>query len=346
MLFLKRENFTTKETGIALGATKTFKIPRLFHIESLFIRVKVTVSNVTGSAAMATANADGMANILKRCTLDVSDGASTRKVVDMSGRGLLDYAQQIAGVDVYFATNKDINSDAVSYTFYYPIYCCHPQVADPLGSALLLPAPRYNDDPVLTLTFASQSDMDVNGTPIFAIDAMEADVVVHRREVTDPKLRPLNWELAENTVAYPSTVSKYAYDLPIPGSYTGLLLRCYTSTSARGDVSQTDGVFSLEALGNVIRRVRLLDLLTLNSVSYGSSATFNTAGNYYFDFLSDKIGESVSDFGSLLDANPLAGSGSKLQLIQDITGGAGVQIKYVTHRIFGDLSRFKLAAKK
>jgi hypothetical protein len=337
MLYPKRTNFTNKETGIALGSTKSFKLSRLWHLEALFVRVRFTVST-----AANVLNADGLAAILKRVTLEVSHGSNTRTVVNVTGRGLLDWNHQVTGGnDKYFVANATANS-TTTYTFYYPIWFVPPQIADPLGSAFLLPTPAFNDDPVLTLQFASAADVDV-GTGVFAISAMEADVITHRREVLG-ELETLQTELVEDTEAFAASVTRHATKIATPGHYTGILIRGYTSTSARGDIMDSSGNFSLECLGTVIRRFRLLDEEVMNNQSvFAPNMTGMNAGNYYLDFLSDKVGDSVLDLGSVLSTNSLAGTGAELQLIKDITGGAGVKMGLVKHRIFGDIAPFKLS---
>jgi hypothetical protein len=67
--------------------------------------------------------------------------------------------------------------------------------------------------------------------------------------------------------------------------------------------------------------------------------------SYYLDFLTDKVGETGGDLGSVLDTNILQSSGARVQLLQDITGGATVQRKYVVHRIYGNLSALKFGGR-
>ncbi len=120
-------------------------------------------------------------------------------------------------------------------------------------------------------------------------------------------------------------------------------MRDYTSVSARGAIQVTNGENRLQLLGTVIRRFDVNHLQYENDYSLNLyPATWNNfSGSYYLDFLSDKNGEVAGDLGSVLDANILQASGSRLQLLQDITGGAGVKRKYLTHRIFGNLKDLK-----
>jgi len=339
MLFPKRQDFTSTQTGLALGQTIRFELTREFHIEALYLMVVATPS-----AAMATANADALQAIVNRVQVQVSDGAQNRNVVDVSGPALLELALQWqGGLDRDTATNLGTNPSSGAKTLVYPIWFAHPQLADPVGSVLLLPAPRFNSNPVVTVTFATQAQMDTNATPTFAVSALTARLVIIRRQVNRPKFPIFNTELAELEVSYATTGNAQLYELQIPGSYTGILLRDYTSATARGSIMTTGGENRLQLLGTVIRRWDNRDLALENDTSLRLyPATWNNiSGSFYLDFLTDKVGEVSGDLGSVLDANILQASGSRLQLLQDITGGANVKRKYVTHRIFGNLKDLK-----
>lgn len=338
MLFTRRSDMTPTQSSLALGQTIRFELTREFHIESIMLKVAVTVSGV-----MATASADKILDLVKKVKFNVSDGARTRTPIDVSGVALIEIAKKWQG-GIDRRTQLAIGGNAATtYNITYPIYFVHPQVDDPIGSTLLLPAPRFNANPVLEVQFASQADMDTNAAPTFAVSALSAYCVVNRRQVTKTKWPTFDTELIELEQAYPTTGNNQLYELQIPGSYTGILLRGYTSAVARGDVGVAGGEFKLQLLGTVIRRFRLLDLQDEQDTSvYRNLAADDFVGGYYLDFLTDKSGQSSSDFGSVLDANILSASGARVQLLQDITGGAGVKIKYCTHRIFGDLSGAKL----
>jgi hypothetical protein len=339
MLFQKRQDFTATQTGLALGSTITFPITREFHVESIDL-----VIVATPSAAMATANADALQNIVNRVQLQISDGARTRNVVDVTGSGLIEYGMQTAGgLDRNTATNLGTNPSSGAKTLVYPIYCAHPQLDDPVGSTFLLPFPRYNSNPVLTVQFATQVQMDTNATPTFAVSALTAKIIVRRRQVNRANWPTLDWELAELSGAYPNTGNSQMYELQIPGSYTGVMMRDYQGLSTRGFIETTGGENKLQLLGTVLRRFTMSDLQLENdrSVELYPATWNNITGTAYLDFLSDKTGESSPDLGSVLDANILAASGARLQLLQDITGGSNYARRYLTHRVFGNLSALK-----
>lgn len=343
MLFPQRLDFTDSKATAALGSSYTFDITREFHIDTIIIHLSLNVGTVA-----ATMNADSLQNVLKRVTMTVADGARTRNVVDMSGPALLEYWAHVNGqLDFTTATAVNTNTTGIK-NLYYPIPFVLPNVDDPFGSVLLLPAPRFTSNPQLQLTFASVTDIDVNVTPTFVVSGnIVARCIVIRRSVLVRDWLTYDAELLESTVAYTTSASNQGYELQSPGSYTGILLRCYLSSAAHGDISIANGEFKLQLLGTNLRRFRLTDEEVINYYSkipnVGAVSIF--PGSYFMDFLSDKMGNSAGEFGSVLDANLPVTTGARLRLLQDINGAAGVQVKYVTHRIFGVLDKLKMLSR-
>lgn len=337
MLFQKRVDYTPTLQSLALGATIQFSLTREFHVESLLLVVDVSYTQAT------TAVADGLCNLVQKVQLQISDGARTRNVVDASGPGILEYAWNVqGGFDRSTAAAFRANSTGTARMI-FPIYASHPQLDDPVGSTLLLPFPRYNSNPVLSVQFATQAQMDTAATKAFAVSALSAYVIVNKRQVNRANWPTLDWELAEISQPYTSTGNAQLYELQIPGSYTGILLRDYQGLNTRGFLETAGGENKLQLLGTVIRRFMCADVLAENdSSSRLNAATWtNPSACAYLDFISDKTGESSPDLGSVLDANILAASGARLQLLQDITGGANYRRAYVTHRVFGNLQSLK-----
>lgn len=337
--FKLRRDFLAPETGKALGATIVKPITRDFYIDAIWVFL-----TFTSTGAIATATADGLLNLLKRVTLQISDGSENRNCVDMSGRALIELAAMYTGA---LERNNALAlgaTAATSYTIAYPIFCNLPQLSDPIGSRLLLPAPGFNADPVLTLYLASQADIDSNASPTFAISGgVTVDVLVQKREVP-AGYKTWSWELMESTKSFPSTLAAQRTELQIPGAYTMLMLRTYTSATARGDISISGGEFRLQLLGNVQHRFKPSQLQAINDHSFfPNTYTKYFTGLYALDFLSDYPGNTVYDLAGLLETNPLKDTGARLELIQDITGGAAVTQNIVSHRIFGDLSLGKFA---
>jgi hypothetical protein len=355
MLFPLRLDFSDSKTGAALAGAYTFDMTREFHIAQIFLEVSFTVAT-----AAATINADGLLGLVKRVVLTVADGARTRNVIDCSAAGLVEFYHNINGMldkDTLSALGVAASGTAPNTTgakiLHIPIWFCPPNLDDPVNSMLLLPAPRFTSNPQLSVTFGSQTDVDVNATPTFALTGtITARLVIQRRSVLVKSWPTFDAELQEITVPYPNS-GKQAYELQSPGSYTGILLRAYTSSSVRGDVMTAGGEFNLQLLGTQIRRFRLTDLEFINYYSKSPQFAIGAAGSvvgvslgaYFMDFISDSNGQAGGELGSVLDANLPVTTGARLRLVQDITGGATVQIKYVAHRIFGILDNLKMLTK-
>jgi len=350
-VFNYRKNFEATDSTQALGGSYRRTLTREYHVSKMFIEFAFTVGTVA-----ATMNADGLLALVKRVQLQISDGTQTRNVVDATGSGLIELAlNQIGGLDR--GTLNALGKNATgAYTIRVPILCEHPQLQDPLGSRLILPFPRFNSDPVLNVQFASQTEIDTNVSPTFALTGnISVRVIVIRSEVSVPSFDTLDWEIAEVNQPYTASGAGQTYEFQPVGSYTGILMRCYQSLTARGNVLTVPGEARLQLFQNVIRRFTLADIEFENDYSkYGQTLISGQnigliQGSYYMDFLTDKAGESVDELGSVLDANMLSGSGARIQLVADVNGGANVSIRYLTHRIFGNLDNFKrrtLAAPK
>lgn len=340
MIFQKKVDYLSgaDQTGLALGQTVKIPIDRTFPIESIFVIVNFTTSGV-----MATDNPDGLANIVNNLTLSVNDGIRQRNPVNVSGAGLLEFvAQKQINLDRQTLTALPADANA-SYQITYPIYCSDPQINDPVGSFFLLPVLKYPNDPVLEVRFSTQAQMDVHATPTFAVSALAFTVVVNRRIVNVTDFPYIDWDLTEMEQLFPASGTEQRIEIPAPGSYTGQLYRGYTSTSARGDISDATGAWRIESLGVVQRRFKFSHLQVENDQSRvvaAGSTVFNAS--YYNDFLTDKSGQTAGELGSVLDANIPQNSGARIYLIGGVTGGAGVKLKIVSHRIFGDLKKLKL----
>lgn len=342
MFFQKRQDFVARHTFGALGESITKLLPREFHIESILIRL-----NIVTSGAIATATADGLLGFMKRVIITGSDGARTRTLVDCSGRALLELAVQEMGTTTRGTAAAKDQTGAATYAITYPVNFVPPQLSDPVGSTFLIPAPAFTQDISVNVQLASQADLDAHATPTAAITSVTMDIIVNRRQVNALDWPTVDHELIESEQAYPTTGSNLTYDLPSPGLFLGILLRCYTSATARGDIS--NGEFRLVLMQNVIRRFRLIDLQDENDMSvYPQAATgagsFFTGG-YYLDFMTDKAGQDASELGSGLDTNALAGIGSKAQLVIDVTGGTNVKMKVLHRKAIGNLSQLKGISK-
>ena len=343
-LFTLRQDYIAPQSA-PLGSTIRQELTRDFHLARIAIQLDFTVS-----AAAATITADGLLQLVKRVTLNVTDGGNSRNVLDISGIGLLEYAQQVAG-GLGRGASAAIGKNATgTYRITYPIFLEEPRLSDPLASQFLLPLPRYISNPVLQIQMSSQTDIDSNGTPTFACSAINATIVLIKREVTIPDFVTWDWELAEITNSYSASGANQNYELQTPGSYTGLLIRSYSGLLTRGNNLIANGEIKLQSLGNVVRRFRPEHVEESNDLSkFGQMVGADNAGNnsplfagsYFMDFLTDNVGESASEMGSVFDTNILATTGARPQILADVNGGSNVRLSFVAHRVYGDLSMFK-----
>lgn len=344
MIFQKRQDFLPTQSGLNLGQQVRFDIGRTFHIESMVLEATVQVAT-----AAASINPDGLPNIVNRIQLETSDGAQNRKPVDISGPGALEYWLNVSGgLDASTASVFRANPGAGTYIIRYPIPFRLPNMVDPVSSVLLLPTPRFNTNPTLTVSLASLAQMDTHDTTTFALGAslVSLRLIVNRRQVTKAKWPTFNTELSEFEVAYPAIGNNQLYELQIPGSYTGFMIRDYgvigagpANLQTRGFIETPGGENVLSLLGTTIRRFQLADIQAENdySVRLNPSTWNNLLGSAYLDFLSDGNGMASGDFGSVLNANILQASGSRVDLLQDISGGNGAKRKYLSHRVYGKL---------
>ena len=340
-LFQRRGLNITESTGNALGSLIKFTdIGQEFPIAAMWL-----VVTATPTAVMANDNADGILNLVKRVKLSVQDGGQNRVVVDANGPSLIEYFRQIGGA-LSATTMAAINVDSTSAkTIIYPIPCVMPNVSDPIGSLLLLPVHRYTQKPILEVQLASQAEMDVSA-PTFAVAAgVSVRLVVQRSFVNIAGQPFLNWELVEQDIVYPGTRTQVRSELPVPGAFTGLLLRGYTSNAIRADVTG-NGNLSINIAGSDIFQTRWRDLAEINEHSIApltgnqfGGVTLPDRASVFFDFLSDGPGADSHDFGSLLNVNGLAGSGIRAQIVHDYTyTGTTTKLGVLYHRILGDIT--------
>jgi hypothetical protein len=372
MIFKKREDYLVDDSFAAADAvfsqTIRKEITREFPIESIYLKVKFTFTGVANTLV------DTWYNLVRRVVLQVADGARTRNVVDASGTALVEYARQIhGGLDSGWITRRDIpganDTSPATYEFIIPIFFALPQVSDPVSSALLLPAPRYNSNLILTVALDSKANVTTGaGTVTSAV----IGYVINRREVNIPDWDYYDTELSEISTTFAGSGSQL-FELPVPGAYTGLLMRFYDNSTPKLRInpdSTTSPENRLQYLGNVIRRFRMTDCQAENelsiflpnkfqqTVTIGVAATaystiqkifgvgvnqtsptagVNEVGVYYKDFLADRPGQDVDELGSVLDTNFLMATGARLQLVHNLNA-ASYTANYLIHRIYGDIS--------
>jgi hypothetical protein len=371
----KRQDFLPAQT-VTYGQTYRWEITREFPIESILLQAQYfAVATGTGTCTMKTSQ-DTPWNMIKRIQVTVADGARTRNVVDITGPGLIEYFRQVNGVGPQFINDSNKYKDGTSgnyssmLSFMFPIPFALPNLADPVASTLCLPAPRYNSNIILTVTM---TDLQADWIALtYETPTLSITPIVVRRDIRDPQWPYFDAELVENSFSVTAGSVNNMLELQVPGSYTGILLRGFRSSTvadtSRGDISAVVGIgtttkpnnseYSLRLLGNVIRRFRWHQVTAENDLSLGQpiytlANSVNAYNNMdqgapcaFLDFLNDRPGQVSDDLGSVLDTNPLMATGARLQLYYDVaTGLTGPSLNLVTHRIFGDLSAAKPQAR-
>ena len=349
MLFKKRADYVVFPGITGLGNdgfyAQTFRaeVTREFPIEAIYLKLSINLTVATSVTFVDTAAVAGSGwfAAIKRVTIQVADGARTRNVVDASGPQLIEYARNImAGADSNYNSNR-FQAAVNTINLYVPIFFAHPQVSDPVSSMFLLPAPRFNQNIVVTVQTDAKANV-VTGTNTETLN--DLSLVVHRREVNLPDWQYFDTELSEVSYSLSAT-GQQAFELGVPGAYTGIQLLTRSSALLRNNPFTALGENRLQYLGNVVRRFRIEDIQAENewSIPGTTEATAATPnpGVYYLDFLTDRVGESVDEVGSVLETNFLAATGARMQLLMNI-GSSGGTMSVLSHRIFGDISGLKM----
>lgn len=304
----------------------------------------------------------GLVDIVQRVQLQIADGSSNRNQTDATGGALVRRAATIvSGLDTptlasLGATLNKLEAtgtgdSAGTYNLRIPLYFKHPQLSDPIGSALLMPLPRFNTNPNLVITFGAKSNVILSGAAGATVTIGTPYLSIFKRQVDTISFPTLDTEFREITTTYSSTGPNQLQNLDVPGSYTAI---DYFSTNSSGVGADLSGgnTWNLQLLSQVLRQFVLADLKTVQSYSQGNdsyipNAGAVTPGAFYTDFLPgffhqsflhDGYGMEVGELGSLLNGNVLAGSGSLIQVLQNLTSIGSVS--YAVERIFGDLSPY------
>jgi len=246
-------------TNTILGTAQRWSIDRTWPIEEIYICVNYDVTTGFTTTSPTTPDMyDNILALLQRVTLEVNDGRQPRKVVDVSGVGLLEYASQVGwNLSAETLTQVAISNNIVGalavpvgvYQQVYRIPCTNPLIGEPLRSRLYLPVHTYPQDPVLTLQFNSMAGMGAPSTG--AIGTIRVDVVLIRRLPTPeseaylratgaagkyPLTNPsgyIDWDLIETPYSIPlGTATEQRLAIATPGNYINGLVRQYKGGAA------------------------------------------------------------------------------------------------------------------
>ena len=330
-------------SGVTLGSTQRIVLPRDFAYEGFIVVVTPTVS-----AVAATIAPEGTFSLIKRVQLTANDGGQNRDLVNADGLSI---------VQRHLAYNGNIDTDTLTSfnnafsttgakVMRIPHFFPPNELEDPARSLFLQNFPRFNNDPILTIQIGTQADIDTNGTPTFAISACTIRVICLKRFVTSDAWNFLKTDFITQEQAYTINAANQRYNIPIPGWHFSIGMRMYSSATALGDISQTDGLFRITALNVTERTIQATDLRGVNQYSIGADVAAGANGNqralqntaYFFDYITDLTGASVTNLDTLLNSNPYVALGTQPQVVADINGSAGRKIVYMHDRCYGDIA--------
>jgi len=307
MLLRQRRSFVIDSrlaltfSGSALPAqTVRLPIPRIapYGLEEIFVVVTYTIVATGIINGTNICKGFSLLNGIKRIQLGNipnSDGKPSN-IVDVSGAALLQFIanEGLKLDDATLATVSAVNRVRILpsgvYRVTYRIPLVHPFLTDGLRPRCLLPIFAFNQDPVLQLDFAADSEMTDLANP-FASAAIEVFLV--SREMQPNAIASINstggfinWDLLETptnpAVSLSNVQTKIV--LPTPGSYTGVLLYMQkggATNNPPGDLSGSTTVGSetewqLKGAGKDIIdswRMKYLRILNDCSRSPGGPAT-------------------------------------------------------------------------
>jgi hypothetical protein len=294
--FFQPQAFNVASSGI-WGTTQKVTIDRSWPLEEivLIVNAKLNSTALTKTAATTVNLLDGIAGAIKRVNLSVNDpiAGRPRTVVDFSGAGLLEYAQ-LTGLNLDTATLEAIRthnttagiaaSSQIQITYRIPLV--HPLIADPLRTRMLLPVHLYQQDPVLTVDFASSAsgtEIGTGGSPLFdTAVSSSCELLLLRRNISaslDAQIQKTGGYIESDLLEFPFTFGvgvsgEQRVPLNLPGYYLNVLQRQYLGGTnfTRAEIDQTTTLGSesrwrLETGGSVIREWRWKHLRKINEWS-------------------------------------------------------------------------------
>ena len=331
MIFQKRKDFSQQFIPApALGGLTQIAISREFHIESLVLIVPVTFAGSAGSGT-STAIGNGLLDIVKRLTLTIQDGSQNRNVFDVTGAGAIQDAATLAnsldsGTNAARNMGNNVAADG-TYLIRIPLCACNPSFADPLFSRFLLPAPRYQANPVLNVTLASKAQITSDATATLTLGAPVLEI--NRRFVNVSGFVPFDFDVIETRNTFAGG-GQQIVEIPTPGSYSSLMILNDPDAPAHADLLG-GGEARIQMLGQTIQRWIEPTLLSETD----SRTTFTPfPGLRMLDFVGDGKGQVASLEGAL-NTNALQVTGARMLVIQAIAGASAQN--FLARRIFGDI---------
>lgn len=324
------------DTGAAanFGTTYNVEIERKFWLEAVIV-----VATLTTSAASTTPTSYGPLNAISRVELTVQEGnEGQRSPVNASGPALVEFSRANWGFDsrLNVAALRNGMSGAATYKMVYPVFFRHPLIADPHGSKLCLPLPRYGANPTLKITTGLAADIaaTLNNT-----NGLRLEVILVYRDISDPNFPHWRSELVTDNVTWLGGTD-VQYLFPAGGFLTQALHQGFSDstyrTSAAALSATTDAwkVMWKDRTWMNGTEEQLRALGDFSQVNFGAGVTGakDFDNSVMLDFIGDTGLFDVFSLASAVDVTPESLMGNYLKLI------AGS----VTGTKYGRITRHKL----
>lgn len=327
-LLVKQVIPVSAQTFTVGGSPLTFNIPRESVIEKISVAVEGNIS--TGAA---TAAVDGLPALLQSLSVTGSlMNGRFEPIVALSGPDLYEAGQFHRGTLPHnFGALGSTGRFRVEIPLYFREYFWGDEMKN------LLPAiPAWQmSELTLTVTPATQAQIDSNATPTFAVSAgatVQVEVHQYFRESVPADMKFLRgtWELQIDPVA--TSASPYEVRLPAGGDYTQILLRAFSGANTRqaqtgtaGPLTYPNGYIRLFELSRTVKidtepgklRAQNLEIVVDTLVAGNYCLSFNRFGPNQV-FQTGAIGQALNN----------------LTMHLNTTTGSGNSIRFVSRRIF------------
>lgn len=338
------------QTG-ALGAILRYILPRDFAREGFVIVADYTVGTVA-----ATLAAEGQLGLIKRVRFTGNDGGQNRDLVSADALSLVQrHLSYNNSIDTPTLLTQGAGNTTGAKSLRVPFLFPPGSIEDPTRSLFLANLPRFNNDPILEISIATQADIDVGAATFALTGTVSIYVVDLKRYVSTDNWNFLKTDFVTYENAYVVNAAAQRYNIPVPGWHFGIGMRSYSAASTLGDISQAGGVFKIQAMNVVERLIQTRDLNAVNQWSVDSDVTAAGANGAqrallgtsfcWWDYLTDLTGGGVANLDTLLNSNPYVALGTAPQVIGDINGGAGKKIIYMHDRCYGDIAPALIAPR-
>lgn len=330
--------------------TVTLRIPQSRRrLEGIMLEAQFS----TGTGTQ-TATIDCYMNLFSEIRLRVNDVLGSRNLIQCPGSQLIQFNRdQGNAIDRHTLAGYKAPTGGKNYRIFVPIWIRHPAVAEPVGNLLALPLDQLNEDPILELDIAPQTDCSTFTTTQGAIVMIRTTLIY--REI-DPGVKYMPTELVTSKWTLPGS-GRQSFELSNGGFLSSVTLDNYTTfpTTRAALWASFDHELQVDSGSTALRRYfpdildSMNDIVTGNQMFGGSGAAWaspsalvditgatatiggSSIGHSFIDFLfDDSFGGAVSP-GSMLNCNTIPLGGDKIKITGTNFSAAGT-IAVTTHK--------------